>query len=145
MSSAVIRYMSKLFALEGTPQEVFKDNGWPFNSHKLCHFTNQWQFKHASFSPLCAQSNNFIERYVGTLKRLTKGKATTVAIALACPRVPGLLPAVFIDFSVVCEALLIIMGCRKEPVMTGRRSKTSLNCSVVRTSYMRLQIGNVSL
>ncbi|CAG2223901.1 unnamed protein product [Mytilus edulis] len=63
----VIGILKKHFARYGLPDCVFSDNGPPFNSHELRHFSNQYEFTHTTSSPtIFPQSNGKVENAIKT-------------------------------------------------------------------------------
>ncbi|KAJ8023221.1 hypothetical protein HOLleu_35558 [Holothuria leucospilota] len=65
---AVIDKIKTIFARHGIPEEVFSDNGPQFTSREFRQFSEEWEFKHTTSSPLYPQSNGLLERSIQTVK-----------------------------------------------------------------------------
>jgi hypothetical protein len=69
-SCTVICKTKAIFARHGIPQEVVSDNGPQYSSQEYQRFSEAWDFRHITSSPLFPQSNGFAEKAVGTIKNL---------------------------------------------------------------------------
>ncbi|CAB3981992.1 retrotransposon-like family member retr-1 [Paramuricea clavata] len=67
-SSTVITYSKSIFSRHGIPAEVVSDNGPQYSSREFQAFTESWEFKHTTVSPLNSQANGLAERTVQTIK-----------------------------------------------------------------------------
>ena len=64
--------LQKQFAHHGIPDVFVSDNGPQFYSTKLREFSDKYQFKHNTSSPLYPQSNGKAEKAVQTVKGILK-------------------------------------------------------------------------
>ena len=69
-SSETISALKSVFARHGIPEVVRSDNSLQYDSAEFAKFAKDWEFKHVTSSPLCAQSNGEAERAVQTAKNL---------------------------------------------------------------------------
>ena len=74
-SSAIIAHTKSIFARHGLPDTVITNNGPQFTSPEYGDFAKQWEFKHATSSPLHSRANGKVEYTVQTIKGILK-KAT---------------------------------------------------------------------
>ena len=72
ISATVIRKAKTVIARYGIPTEVISDNGPQFSSEEYRDFSEKWNFKHITSSPLYPESNGFAERNIQTAKKLLK-------------------------------------------------------------------------
>ena len=76
-SKAVISHLKGLFDEHGIPDKFLSDNGPQFVCHEFQEFCDKYGFEHTTSSPHFPRSNGFIERLVGTVKRIfTKCRET---------------------------------------------------------------------
>ena len=57
-------HLQYLFMIEGTPDEIMSDNGFPFNAKEFNAFLTGLSIRHTTSSPNYSQSNGFIERQI---------------------------------------------------------------------------------
>lgn len=69
-ASSVITALKNVFVLYGLPQEIFSDNGPPYDSQEFKNFAKQYFIDLSTSSPRYAQSNGMIERTIQTVKGL---------------------------------------------------------------------------
>ena len=75
-SNSVIKKLCHHFARHGIPETLISDNGPQYISEEFKRFSNAWDFKHVTSSPLYSQSNGLAEKTVQTAKMLlSKAKA----------------------------------------------------------------------
>ncbi len=76
-SNAVIIHLRGIFDEYGLPERLISDNGPQFAAKEFGDFANSYGFEHVTSSPHYPQSNGFIERLVGTVKKIfTKCRET---------------------------------------------------------------------
>ena len=68
-SSSIVKVLKATFAHHGVPSILFTDNGPQFSSQNMKDFASAYSFRHITSSPRYPQSNGFVERTVGTMKR----------------------------------------------------------------------------
>ncbi|PIK48458.1 hypothetical protein BSL78_14706 [Apostichopus japonicus] len=71
-SQTVIKMLKKHFSNHGIPNQLFSDNGPPFNSTEFSEFSDKYQFDHTTSSPRYPQSNGKVESAVKIAKNLIK-------------------------------------------------------------------------
>jgi len=69
-AATVISSLKNIFAIMGLPQEIFSDNGPPFNSREFASFASKYQIKTQTSSPNYPASNGMVERAIQTVKSL---------------------------------------------------------------------------
>lgn len=69
-AESVISTLKNVFQLTGLPQEIFSDNGPPYNSKQFSDFAAKYDIKLCTSSPQYAQSNGMVERAIETAKSL---------------------------------------------------------------------------
>ena len=69
-SQTVISKLRSHFARYGIPEELQTDNGPQYISQEFKEFSEQWNFKHITSSPLFPQSNGLAENAVRSAKNL---------------------------------------------------------------------------
>ena len=76
-SKAVIIQLRGIFEEYGIPEKLISDNGPQFAASEFRDFSKSYGFQHVTTSPHFPRSNGFIERLVGTIKRIfTKCRET---------------------------------------------------------------------
>ena len=68
--SHVISVLKNIFVNHGIPQEIFSDNGPPFNSGEFYNFAKTYEIKLTTSSPYYPRSNGMVERTIQTVKGL---------------------------------------------------------------------------
>ena len=68
----IIKLLKRYSACHGIPDEVFTDNGPPFNSEQFSNFAKEYGFVHNTSSPTYPQSNGKSESAVKIAKSLIK-------------------------------------------------------------------------
>ena len=76
-AKTIIKLLKKHFSNHGIPENIFTDNGPPFNSSEFRRFATDCQFEHTTSSPGYPQSNGKVENAVKIAKNLIK--KTTVS------------------------------------------------------------------
>ena len=71
-SPEVIRELKAIFARQGIPEEVRRDNGLQYASAEFTQFSKDWGFKHTTSSLRFPQANGEVERALKTAKPLLK-------------------------------------------------------------------------
>ena len=71
-ANAVIKKLKQHLARHGVPDEMYTDNGPPYNSEKFKDFAEKYGFEHITSSPRYPQSNGKVENAVNTAKALLK-------------------------------------------------------------------------
>ena len=79
-AGSVVNQLKSVFARQGIPEELCADN-MPFASYEFRNFASEYGFIVTTSSPHFPQSNGFVERMIGTMKKLLK-KADDPYIAL---------------------------------------------------------------
>ncbi|XP_038069813.1 uncharacterized protein K02A2.6-like [Patiria miniata] len=74
-SRTVIKNMKSVFSRQGTPCEVFTDNGPQFGSAEFKRFTADWDFVHSTSSPQYPQSNGLAGSAVKIIKNMIRKAA----------------------------------------------------------------------
>lgn len=69
-AESVISSLKNVFATHGLPEEIFSDNGPPFNSREFYNFVTQYDIKVSTSSPYYAASNGMVERAIQSVKGL---------------------------------------------------------------------------
>ena len=78
-SNAVIKKFCHHFARHGIPEMLISDNAPQYISEEFKRFSQSWDFKHITSSPLYSQSNGLAEKTVQIAKRLlSKAKAESI-------------------------------------------------------------------
>ena len=119
-SQATINTLKSIFDEYGIPTKFLSDNGPHFTSKEFQDFSQTYGFEHTTTSPHFPKSNRFIERLVGTIKRIfTKCHETAL------------------------DPHLALLSYRATPVsahlpspaelLSGRKFKTILTCHQVPT------------
>ena len=57
-------WLDRILATHGVPDEITTDNGPPYFSDKMAHYTKKTEFRHRSTTPMDPQSNRFAENFV---------------------------------------------------------------------------------
>ncbi|KAK3746314.1 hypothetical protein QZH41_006886 [Actinostola sp. cb2023] len=71
-AKSIVKRLKRHFSNHGIPNELFSDNGPPFDSHEFREFANDYEFTLTTSSPNYPQSNGRVENAVKTAKRLMK-------------------------------------------------------------------------
>lgn len=71
-ASSIISSFKNVFSILGLPQEIFSDNGPPFNSFEYISFARKYNIDIKTSSPYYPKSNGMIERAIQTVKGLFK-------------------------------------------------------------------------
>ena len=71
-SNTIITHLKSIFARFGIPDVLISDNAGSYASEEFKLFSQIWQFKHVTSSPLYPSSNGLAERNVQTIKKLLK-------------------------------------------------------------------------
>lgn len=71
-SNAIINILQKHFTTHGIPEQIFSDNGPPFNSRAFSDFAKEFKFTHKTSSPEFPQSNGKVEATVKIAKNIIK-------------------------------------------------------------------------
>ena len=69
---SIIKKLKRHFSSQGIPNELFSDNGPPFNSLEFNEFAQQYESELRKSSPNYPQSNGRVENAVKTAKQLLK-------------------------------------------------------------------------
>ena len=71
-SGTVINNLKSVFSRQGTPHEMFTDNGPQFSSAEFKRFSADWDFTHTTSSPHYPQSNGLVENAVKIVKNMIR-------------------------------------------------------------------------
>ncbi|XP_048745965.2 uncharacterized protein K02A2.6-like [Ostrea edulis] len=71
-SKEVITKLKAQMARHGIPEILISDNGPPYNSKEFAYFSENYEFKHTTSSPLYPKSNGKVENAVRIAKNLMK-------------------------------------------------------------------------
>ena len=71
-SKSTIAALKSVFSRHGIPEVVRSDNGPQYNSQEFTSFTEVYNFRHVTSSPLYPQSNGQAERSVQTVKKILR-------------------------------------------------------------------------
>ncbi|KAK9730649.1 Integrase zinc binding domain [Popillia japonica] len=69
-AKSVIASLKNVFVTHGIPQEIFSDNGPPFDSTEYKEFARQYDIDLRTSSPGYPRSNGMVERHIQTMKGL---------------------------------------------------------------------------
>lgn len=67
-ADSVVSTLKNIFAIHGLPEEIFSDNGPPFNSKEFYSFARRYNIQLNTSSPHYPRSNGMIERSIQTIK-----------------------------------------------------------------------------
>ena len=87
-SMETIRALKSVFTRHGIPEIVRSDNCPQYDSAEFSKFTRDWEFKHVTSSPLCAESNGEAERAGQTAKNLLQKEEDPAKALLAYRSTP---------------------------------------------------------
>ena len=71
-AAQTMRSLRSVFTRHGIPEIVRSDNGPQYDAAEFAKLAKDWEFKHVTSSPFCAQSNGEAERALQTAKNLLK-------------------------------------------------------------------------
>ena len=80
-AATIIHKMKEVFGRQGRPEELMSDN-MPFGSYEFKGFARSWGITQHTSSPGFAQSNGQTERFVQTVKTMTKKNDGDISLAL---------------------------------------------------------------
>ena len=88
-SKEVINKLKGIFSEHGIPDILYSDGGPCYSSREFASFAQKWDFCHRMSSPHYPQSNGFVERTIGTVKKVLRkaiSSGTDQDLALLCVR-----------------------------------------------------------
>ena len=125
-AKAVIPHLDSIFARQGIPHIVRKDNGPPFNSESFQTFATQLGFTHRRITPEWPRANGEAERLMKTLEKAIR-------------------TAVIQDKTLKQELFTFLRQYRATPhSTTGRSPSELLNGRKLKSTLPRVQYDEVS-